>query len=407
MSKIILHVDFNSFFASVEQQANPFLRGKAIAITGKRGLKDMKHSIVATASVEAKRLGVKTPMPISEARRICPELILLHGDMRKYSEITKRLLSALKKNSDAVEQFSTDEAFADITSTAQDYFGATIVAQIIRNEIAKSCGKHCTVSIGVGPNKTIAKLASNSVKPNGLTIVQPQDVKAFLDSQPLGDVCGIGKATEKHLENLGISSFGTLRKANKQLLLNEFKTIAGSWLYDIARGISDDHVSEIVEDPKSIGHSYTFPHDLDSDVEIQTNLLALSDRVAYRLRRDGFSAGSISIFVRYSDFSANHAQLQTKEMVQDGLIIYKNAWAMIDKIRDTNKSIRLIGVSTSNLTKSDAPMSLFQKDKKMQRTLKAHDCIAVKFGQESISRASTMNTSFKERASGWHYDHEI
>ena len=407
MSKIILHIDFNSFFASVEQQANPFLRGKPIAITGKRGLKDMKRSIVATASVEAKRRGVKTPMPIKEARRICPELILLHGDMRKYSEITKRLLLALHKNSDAVEQFSTDEAFADITNAAEDYLGATIVAQIIRNEIKKTCGAHCRVSIGIGPNKAIAKLASGSVKPNGLTVVQPKDVQAFLNNQELGDVCGIGKATEKHLEKLGISSFRTLQMASKDMLLSEFKSIAGNWLYNIARGVSDDHVSEVVENPKSIGHSYTFPHDLESDVEIQTNLLALSDRVAFRLRRDGFSAKSISIFVRYADFSSNHAQIKVGDNVQDGLIIYKNAWASLDRIRNVNKKIRLIGVSVSNLTKCETAASLFSKNKKMQRTLKAHDCIAVKFGQGAISRAATMRTSFKERASGWHYDHEI
>ncbi len=407
MSKIILHIDFNSFFASVEQQANPFLRGKPIAITGKRGLKDMKRSIVATASVEAKQLGVKTPMPIIEAKRICPELILLPGDMRKYSNITKRMLLALQKNSDAVEQFSTDEAFADITDTAEDYFGATIVAQIIRNEIKQTCGAHCRVSIGVGPNKTIAKLASNSVKPNGLTIVQPAEVQYFLDNKTLGEVCGIGIATEEHLEQIGISSFKTLRKANKQLLLNEFKSVAGNWLYNIARGISDENVSEDIDDPKSVGHSYTFPHDLESNAEIQTNLLALSDRVAYRLRRDGLSARSVSIFVRYSDFSGNHAQMRLTNPIQDGLMIYKNAWAVLDRIRDRNKRIRLIGVSTSNLIETDTPAPLFKKDKKMQRTLKAHDCIAIKFGQESISRAATMNTSFKERASGWHYDHEI
>lgn len=407
MSKIILHIDFNSFFASVEQQANPFLRGKPIAITGKRGVKDMKRSIVATASVEAKKQGVKTPMPVTEAKRICPELILLPGDMRKYSNITKRMLQTLRKNTDTVEQFSTDEAFADITSTAEDYFGATIVAQIIRDQIKKSCGAHCRVSIGIGPNKAIAKLASNSQKPNGLTIIQPHEVTDFLDSQKLADTCGIGKATEKHLERLGIISFQTLRKAKKDLLLNEFKSVAGNWLYNIARGISDDHVSDKIERPKSVGHSYTFPHDLEFDAEIKTNLLALSDKVAYRLRRDNFSANSVSVFVRYADFTSSHAQLRLSGPIQDGLMIYKNAWQVLDRIRNTNKRIRLIGISTSNLIESPAPESLFKKDKKMQRTLQAHDCIALKFGQRSISRAATMHTAFKERASGWHYDHEV
>lgn len=407
MSSIILHVDFNSFFASVEQQANPFLRGKPIAITGKRGAKEIKRSIVATASIEAKKMGVKPPMSAVEAKRICPQLILLPGDMRKYSDITKRMLKALKNNSDSVEQFSTDEAFADITKTAQDYFGATIIAQIIRNEINKTCGERCTVSIGIGPNKAIAKLASSTMKPNGLTVVQPNEVENFLYSQPIGGLCGIGQATEKHLNELGINSFKSLRNADKQLLINEFKQVTGNWLYNIARGIETNPVDEIEEAPKSVGHSYTFPYDLELDGEIKTNLLALSDQVAYRLRRDKLSAQVISLFVRYHDFSGNHAQIRLSQPAQDGLTLYKNAWVLLDRIRDNQKRIRLMGISTSSLLESDAPTSLFLKDKKMQHTLKAYDCIAHKFGSGAISRVATMKTFFQERASGWHYDHEI
>lgn len=407
MPKIILHIDFNSFFASVEQQANPFLRGKPIAITGKRGVKDMKRSIIATASIEAKLMGVKPPISTIEAKKICPQLILLPGDMRKYSEITKRMLKALRDNSDSIEQFSTDEAFADITKTAQDYLGATIIAQIIRNEIQKSCGKKCSVSIGIGPNKAIAKLASGSIKPNGFTVVQPNEVIGFLDSQPLGDLCGIGKATESHLNDLGINSFESLRRADKELLLREFKQVTGNWLFNIARGIENNNVSALEEVPKSVGHSYTFPYDLELDGEIKTNLLALSDQVAYRLRRDKLSAQVVSFFVRYHDFSANHAQIRLSQPAQDGLTLYKNAWALLDRIRDNQKRIRLMGISTSNLLENDAPVPLFHKDKKMQHTLKAYDCITHKFGSGAISRVATMKTFFQERASGWHYDHEI
>jgi len=404
---IILHIDFNSFFASVEQQANPFLRGKPIAITGKRGLKDMKRSIIATASIEAKKLGIKPPISAIEAEQICPQLILLPGDMRKYSEITKRMLKALRDNSDSVEQFSTDEAFADITKTAQDYFGATIIAQIIRNEIKKTCGNRCTVSIGIGPNRTIAKLASGTIKPNGFTVIQPNKVLSFLNSQPIGNLCGIGRATEAHLNELGIDSFPKLRLADKELLLREFKQVTGNWLYNIARGIDNNLVDPLEEAPKSVGHSYTFPYDLELDGEIKTNLLALADQVAYRLRKDKLSAQVVSFFVRYHDFSGNHAQIRLSQPAQDGLTLYKNAWALLDRVRNNQKRIRLMGISTSGLLESDAPVSLFLKDKKMQHTLKAYDCIAHKFGSQAISRAATMKTFFQERASGWHYDHEL
>ncbi|MBU4453090.1 DNA polymerase IV [Patescibacteria group bacterium] len=404
---IILHVDFNSFFASVEQQANPFLRGKPIAITGKRGIKDMKRSIVATASIEAKRLAVKTPMPVMEAKRICPELILLPGDMRKYSEITDRMLRVLRENSDKIEQFSTDEAFADITSIAQDYFGATIIAQIIRNQIAQACGELCSVSIGVGPSKTIAKLASGETKPNGLTIVQPSEVISYLDKKPLEDVCGIGRATIKHLESIGISSFQTLRMASMKKLVHEFKPITGMWLYNIARGIEHDGVNDSQEDPKSIGHSYTFAHDLEFDAEIKTNLLSIADTVALRLRKMKFKAGHISLLVRYNDFSSNHIGIKLTNSVNDGLSIYKYASQLLNKVRDINKPIRLLGISTSQFSNLEKPVSLFLKDQKMQSALCAQDCILEKFGNRALCRAATISSVFQERASGWHYDHQL
>ncbi len=404
---IILHIDFNSFFASVEQQANPFLRGKPIAITGKRGVKDMKRSIVATASIEAKRAGVKTPMPVWQAKRICPELILLPGDMRKYSEITERMLSILKKNCDAVEQFSTDEAFGDITNCARDYFGAVIIGQIIRNEIAKLCGEKCTVSIGIGPNKPIAKMASGHEKPNGFTVVQPDEVINFLNKKNLDDVCGIGASTLAHLEHIGISSFDTLRSISKEILVHEFKAITGNWLYNIARGIGDEKVNSNGEDPKSISHSYTFAHDLEFDVEIKTNLLSIADSVALRLRKQNFSAQHISLIIRYSDFTGNQIGIKLNNPVRDGLSIYKIATQLMQRVRDTNKTIRLLGINTSIFSPLNSCTSLFVKDQKMQSALNARDCILEKFGNRALCRAATMNINFQERASGWHYDHQL
>ena len=286
---IILHLDFNSFFASVEQQANPFLRNKAIAVGGKSGGAGtgstggraplLARTVVTTASREAKALGIKTAMGSMEAMRILPSLIMIQGDPQKYSEITKRFLNIMRRYSDAVEQFSTDEAFADITQAAGDYFGATALALQIKEDIARECGPYCTVSIGIAPNKLIAKLAGESRKPDGLTVVPPADVINFIDSQPFSAFCGIGSKTEEKLTELGISDVKSLRRAPLSLLRSHFKN-QGDWLYLAARGAGDDQVSDKVEDPKSIGHSYTFPYDLELEAELKTNLLALSDKVA-------------------------------------------------------------------------------------------------------------------------------
>lgn len=424
MSKIILHIDFNSFFASVEQQANPFLRGKAIAVGGKskksvdvakahterqrydiQNTLQLERTVVTTASREAKQRGVKTAMSSIEAKQICPDLILIPGDPHKYSKITHTFLDILRRHCDAIEQFSTDEAFTDVTIAAGDYFGAVMLAQMIRADIKKECGIACTASIGIAPNKVVAKLASESVKPSGLTCVMPQEVESFVTSCELQDVCGIGPRIERRLHEIGISSMKTLKDAPLAQLVDEFKSY-GHFLHAVAHGIGDDTVVDTVEDLKSIGHSYTYPYDLTEPADIRRQLLALADRVAWRMRRDGFIGTNLSIYVRYKGFGGLGTQKRYKEPMEDGLSIYKNAWNLIERVRDPNIPIRLLGVSVSGLLKTRMPSALFPKEQKMHRVLHALDLIQSKFGSGAWQRAATVGTVFKERTSGWHYDHE-
>ncbi|MBT4857495.1 DNA polymerase IV [Candidatus Uhrbacteria bacterium] len=406
MNKIILHLDFNSYFASVEQQANPFLRGKAVAVGGKGRGSQLERTVITTASRQAKDIGIKTAMSSIEAKRLVPNLKIVSGDPKKYSEITKRFLSILKRHCDVVEQFSTDEAFGELTYAAGDYFGATMIAQIIRAEIAEECGEYCTVSIGIAPNKLVAKLACESQKPNGLTVIPPDKVSAFVATQPLSAICGIGPRIESRLANIGVTSVLTLRKISLENLRHEFKSY-GDWLYAAARGIGDDVVVDGKEAPKTIGHSYTFPHDLVNDVEIQTNLLALCDKVTWRMRRDGFIAGKIGIYVRYQGFYGRGAQKNLSEPFMDGLELFSNAWKLLSTIRNKNLPIRLLGVRASGLIKTNIPAHLFPKQNKVHKTLKALDTLQTRYGAGVWMRASTMNTNFYERTSGWHYDHEI
>ncbi len=421
MSKIILHIDFNSYFASVEQQANPFLRNKPIAVAGKGkgslGIykkinkpvntkeQSLQRTVITTASIEAKKRGVKTAMASTEALRTCPELIIIPSDPRKYSDITDRFIKILHRYADKVEQFSCDEAFVDITTAASDYFGATFIAQMIRNDIKNECGKTCGVSIGIASNKPVAKLASESCKPNGLTVIRPEHARVFLDSQPLSAVCGIGKRVDDKLTHMGVTDMQSLRDLPLHRLFSEFNSY-GQFLYDIARGNGIDTLQE-KQKTKSIGNSYTFPQNLIEDVDIRKQLLALCDRVSARMRKQSKIGQHIAVYARYGVGGSISASKKFTSTFNNGLDIYKNAWHLLDQVRDPNIAIRLLGVSISHFTDSQrTPSSLLEKHNSEQDALIALDTLQEKYGPGVWSRGSTMNTYFKERTSGWHYDHQ-
>jgi len=382
-----MHIDFNSYFASVEQQANPHLRGKAIAVAGKAG-GDINRSVVTTASREAKARGVKTAMATWQAKKICPELIIIPSDPQKYGDITARLLTVCRKYADDLEQFSTDEVFIDVTGGAGNYFGASMMALMIRRDLKTACGSVCTVSIGIAPNKLVAKLASESVKPNGLTVVRPSDVEDFVKSRPLADFCGIGPRMEKRLAEIGVTSVATLRTLPRAQLINLFKSY-GTWLADAAHGLATDVLEDDDAAPKSIGHSYTFPHDPHTIPEVKKNLLAMCDRVAWRLRGQHFVASRVSVYVRYGDFGSDGCAKLLNIPISDGLTISQNAWALLSPRLDLNRGVRLIGISVSDFKTIKLPVSLFRKDRRMQRVVVALDRVQTKFGQDSWHRAST------------------
>ncbi len=398
-----MHIDFNSFFASVEQQANPHLRGKAIAVAGKAG-GDLRRSVVTTASREAKARGVKTAMATWEAKKICPELIIVPGDPQKYAMITERLLNVCRKYADNVEQFSTDEVFIDVTLAADNYFGASMLALMIRRDLKATCGSVCTASIGVAPNKLVAKLASESVKPNGLTVVRPHEVEAFVRTRPLADFCGIGRQTEKRLAELGVTSVDTLRTVPRARLIELFKSY-GEWLHDASFGQATDVLKDDTLPAKSIGHSYTFPHDLQTLPEVKKNLLAMADKVAWRLRQQKMVAKRITAYVRYGDFGGDGSARLLNVPVSDGLTISQNAWQLLAPQLELERGVRLLGVSVSELQNVALPTSLFRKEQRMQQVVTALDSVQTKFGADAWRRASTLQTSFRERTSGWHYDH--
>ena len=410
MERIILHIDFNSYFASVEQQANPFLRGKPIGITGK----SQERSVVATASIEAKALGVRTAMSTWEAKKVCPSIILWPGDPKKYSAITERFNRILRTFSPHVSQFSVDESFLDITNEAEDYFGATCLAQALRERLKEECGERITASIGIAPNKLMAKLACESVKPNGLTVVRQEDLIPFIDTRQLDDLCGIGPRIKRRLNALGIETFKQLREFPPDDLEYEFKSY-GTWLHAAAhghdssavisstqKGIRTMHSQEV----KSYGHSYTLPQNTHDPLVLKRYLLGLADKVAWRMRRDNTLARRVSAFVRFGDFTGHGEQRTFKEPTANGLKLFQIAWRIISS-QTTHTPVRLVGLSASQLSKGPEQPPLFKKDRKMISVFSSLDKLQHRYGSGVWKRASTLPVEFKSRSSGFHYDHEV
>ncbi|KKW44950.1 MAG: polymerase IV protein [Parcubacteria group bacterium GW2011_GWA2_56_7] len=402
MKQIILHIDMNSYFASVEQQANPFLRGKPIGVTGKKHTR----SVVAAASTEAKRLGVKTAMSTWEARGICPSLLLVEGDPKKYSDITARFLKIFHAYTPNVEQFSIDEAFLDVTGEAEDFLGAVIMAKSIKEDLRTECGEWITCSIGIAPNKLLAKMASRHQKPDGITVVKEKDIPAFLSLSRLEDVCGIGPRILRRLNALGIYTFAHLQKTSKTTLIQEFKQY-GTWLWLVALGEDGEPVEAIDDPPKSMGHSYTVPRDLTSPRDMKRVLLALADRVAWRLRRDGYVAFGVAGHIRYNDFSHAGGSERFHHPIEEGGILARLCWNIIERHRHPDKPVRLIGVTAIMLQPKNAQSSLLSGDQKIQKLFCALDHLQRVFGPRSWTRASLIHTRFKERSSGFHYDHDL
>lgn len=384
--RIILHIDFNSYFASVEQQANPFLRGKAIGVGGKPGTR----SIITTASIKAKQRGVKTAMPSSKAMNILPDLEIISGDSAKYQDTTEKFLNICRRYSDTIEQFSIDEAFLDITNRCEDWMDAIATALRIRDCIKKEIGPYTTASIGIAQNKLVAKIASESDKPNGVTIVYPDEVEAFLDNCNLSDIPGIGQSILRHLKEMGISEVSQLRKATMQEL-SCFKQY-GNFLYNAVRGIDDSPVNNQVTQPKSVGHSYTLQSDTNSPAILRATLIRLSDKVAWRLRSNRLVASRLSCIARFNDMKSFTSTIKFDAPTNDGLKIFNEAWGRINSLLDDNK-IRLIGVIALDLVKAHEQISYDAVENQRVKLLPSLDAIQKRYGNRSWIRASELFTT--------------
>ncbi len=406
--RTILHIDFNSYFATVEQQANPRLRGKPVGVTGGDR---MKRTVLGAASIEAKKNGVKTGMQIWEAKKLCPQIILVQGDSDKYLETTKRFLNIIKDYSPYVEVFSIDEVFMEV----EDCRAPSGLAMTIKERIKTEIGEWITCSIGISYNKLMAKLAGSLQKPDGLVVIADEKAAQWvLDRVELDEICGIGDRIKKRLNNMGIFNFSQLRRVPLAALLASFKSY-GLTLYNMSRGIDESPVIPFYEkeEVKSVGHRHTIDHDTSDLIEIKQILLKLTELIARKLRAKKLVGKTIHCWYRLAlhleggklnfDLEGGKLNFESDGMqttipyTNDGLDIFNAAWKIFHQIWDKSK-IRMIGISISNLKPlTPQNLSLLPEVSKQETMLKVMDKINDKFGEFTLQRGILLGSSQMKR----------
>jgi DNA polymerase-4 len=376
--RIILHIDMDAFFVSVEQRDNPSLRGKPAAVCG-----SLSRSVVTSATYEARPYGIRAGMSTQEARRRCPQLILVEGNHSKYTETAARIFSILKEYTPLVEVASIDEAYLDITQSLLLFRTLLHIGQSIKKQIRES--EQLTCSIGVAPNKLLAKLGSGLKKPDGLVMIHKEEVEEILKDLPVSKLYGIGPKLTGTLNSIGIFNCGQLGRFPVSVLAKRFGVI-GERLHEMGLGLDDGPVVPFdeEEDAKSISHSVTLEEDTSDPNLLRRVLLQLSERVSKRMRRGGFYGKRIAITIRYSDFFTFSKQKTLSKWMNSGNEIFQHAFEIFKSIPHP-KPIRLLGVGVSELKKEWCQLDLFEKPHKNDNLLKAMDRVNERFGDWTLT----------------------
>jgi len=388
--RIILHIDMDAFFASVEQRCNPNLLGKPVMVTG--GLDS--RTVVAAATYEAREYGVHSGTPLTLARLQCPEGVFLEGDPQKYVYTSLRLLAICNEFTPVVEHYSIDESFLDITDTAERFGGPLELARRLKQRFYDEF--RLAASVGLGPNKLLAKTASKLDKPNGLAAIWPADIPTRLWPLPIDKLFGVGEQTTNKLKLLGVETIGDLAKMPVAPLVKLFGVV-GELLHDAANGRDDSPVVTESEEPppKSVGNDYTLLHDSRDERQLHAVLLALCTKVGRRLRQGSHAGRTVTVKIRFADFTTiTRAETLDAHLDLDREI-YDVARRILRKV-GTRAAVRLLGVSVSNLLHNSPPRqrSLFDHQywRRHERMIRAVDCIRDRYGERSVHWASLLRT---------------
>jgi DNA polymerase IV len=398
VTRTILHVDLDAFYAAVEQRDDPTLRGKPVLVGG-----SVKRGVVASCSYEARTFGIKSAMPMAEAMRRCPHAIVVAHRMDRYAAASKLFFQILGDYSPDVEGLSLDEAFLDLTGSERLLGEPRGVAEIIKRRVRSEL--ELVASVGVAPIKFAAKIASDIDKPDGLRVIAPAELLAFLHALPVTRLWGVGEATREALASLGLTTIGHVARYPEAALVGKLGASTGHHLAALARG--DDPRPVVSErEAVTIGHQETFEHDLDDKGELAVILLDQADRVAARLRAADLRARAVVLIVKYDDFRLITRRTTLESATSDGGMIARTAIELLAKVPIGPHSpasagsfhsgprrgsrARLCGVSAQELEPRDAPRQLgFDEASRArgERLGQTLDDVAAKFGRAGLRRA--------------------
>lgn len=395
MNRCILHVDFNSYFATVEQQKNPMLRGKPVGV-----LKAEGRTIIIAASVEAKRRGVRTGSTVRDAKRLCPDIALVPADFDSYYDTTKRFVEVVGRYSDVVELFSLDEVFLDVTRTQHLFGGAYGVARSLKEDLKRELGEWLTVSIGIAKNKFLAKLASDMDKPDGLVQITDNNQDFYLGSATFEQTCGIGMRLEQRLRDMGITQLLQIRSVPKQLLDAHLGPYWGPRVARLARGEDDTPIIPLssLPLPKSVSRTYTLFHNLVQEDHILATIRNLVEEAAEKLRLAQMAGRQFGLMVRgpstiSSQEGVSDGAFTTRKVhINDALHIFlelKQLWRTLH----WSRPVRFLGVWISLLVEEQTLTDSLLPDIQRRRlVLAAQDRVNRKFGHYTLFPASLLNT---------------
>jgi DNA polymerase IV len=409
--RVILHTDMNAFYCSVHEAVEPDkYRGKPIAVAGSV---ELRKGIVVTSSYAARSKGVKTGMQVREAFKVCPELIIIQPDFEQYRLFSKAFMQIAYSYSPLIEAMSIDECYLDITGSK--LFGSPLeIAQALQTRIRVELDLPC--SIGIAPNKLLAKMASDMKKPNGISILRRRDVPQLLWDKPCAYLFGIGRQTGDKLSVLNIQTIGQLAAAEESFLIKHFGVI-GSWLKQAANGIDHSPVNPLNEASKSIGHTTTLPQNLTDKLDIDRVFLNLADQVARRLRRQHLMAGTIQITIRDPEMKTITRSFTPPAPTENADDIYHEACRLFHLHWKPGKAVRLLGITLQSLQdKEKSAMQLdlfdFEKQPKKEQLNQAMDRIRDKYGESALLTAgmitndpSALIRNHKARGTSLQMDH--
>lgn len=385
--RLIMHIDLDAFFASIEQRDHPEYQGRPLVVGAAPG----GRGVVATCSYEARRYGVRSAMPISEAaRRLPPETVYLRPSMGRYAEVSQQIMTALEGISPEVEKVSVDEAFLDISGMQRLIGPPEVIGRRAKAVILARVG--LTASVGIGPNRLIAKLASEYQKPDGLTIVPADQVQAFLDPQPLTVLRGLGAKSAPILQRLGLRSVADVRRLSLLDLRRHLGDLAGTKIHAQARGIACDTIHRFSE-RKSISKETTFNQDITDPEIVHDTLRWAAQEVGYIARQEGRKGGVVTLKIRFRGFETHTRSRTLTVPTAADQEIFQQAWELYCAERWEGRAVRLIGLGISGWVRDDSPVmyhgDLFdnletETDSKQDHLYQAMDAVSDKFGKQSL-----------------------